>query len=227
MRSSLFAQNNTEEQSETLLFGALLTIIGGFIETYSYVGRGHVFANGQTGNMAHLGMCLAAADWPGTIKYATPIICFAIGVYFAEVIMNFCKQRPAHTGKQAVLLTEVLLVLVTAAVPVGELNIISNITIALICGLQMEAFRKIRTYSYNSTMCTGNLRSATEALYKFFHLQHPEESTKALHYYGVILIFIASGAVGGAATSLFGGAAILLCLIPIGICLFMLSFTRQ
>ena len=119
MRSSLFAQNNTEEQSETLLFGALLTIIGGFIETYSYVGRGHVFANGQTGNMAHLGMCLAAADWPGTIKYATPIICFAIGVYFAEVIMNFCKQRPAHTGKQAVLLTEVLLVLVTAAVPGG------------------------------------------------------------------------------------------------------------
>ena len=38
---------------------------------------------------------------------------------------------------------------------------------------------------------------------------------------------IASGAVGGAATSLFGGAAVLLCLIPIGICLFMLSFTRQ
>ena len=226
MLSSRFVQNSTEEQSETLLFGALLTIIGGFVETYSYVGRGHVFANGQTGNMAHLGMCIATADWPGAVKYATPIVCFAIGVYLAEVIMDLCKQQPAHTGKRAVLLAEVLLVLVTAAIPVGELNILSNITIALICGLQMEAFRKIKTYSYNSTMCTGNLRSATEALYKFFHLRHPGENTKALHYYGVILIFIASGAIGGAATSLFGAAAILFCLIPIGICLFMLSGTH-
>lgn len=43
------------DASEALLFSTLLTVIGGFFESYSYVARDHVFANGQTGNIGQTG----------------------------------------------------------------------------------------------------------------------------------------------------------------------------
>ena len=81
------------DASEALLFSVLLTIIGGFFETYSYVARDHVFANGQTGNMARLGMNLATGDFAGAFKYLIPIVCFALGVYLAEMVKTFCERH--------------------------------------------------------------------------------------------------------------------------------------
>lgn len=37
--------------SESIRLGALLAISGGMMDAYSYIMRGHVFANAQTGNM--------------------------------------------------------------------------------------------------------------------------------------------------------------------------------
>ena len=48
------------QPSESMALGALLTLAGGFQDAYSYNGRGHVFANAQTGNVVLLGQNLAA-----------------------------------------------------------------------------------------------------------------------------------------------------------------------
>lgn len=37
------------QMSETFRLGALLTVVGGFLDTYTYLSRGGVFANAQTG----------------------------------------------------------------------------------------------------------------------------------------------------------------------------------
>ncbi|HEV3423197.1 MAG TPA: YoaK family protein, partial [Paraburkholderia sp.] len=41
----------------------LLTLSGGFLDAYTYVGHGGVFANTMTGNVALLGIHIAAGDW--------------------------------------------------------------------------------------------------------------------------------------------------------------------
>lgn len=214
------------DASEALLFGILLTIIGGFFETYSYVARDHVFANGQTGNMARLGINLAMGDFAGAFKYLIPIVCFALGVYFAEWVKTFCERHGNLHWKQAILLIEIALTVITALIPT-EFNTAANVMIGVLCGLQMEAFRKIKTYSYNSTMCTGNLRSGTEAFYRFFALRKPDEESKAFHYYGVIVIFILSAALGNILTTYFGTYAILFCVIPMALCLVILCLNRD
>ncbi|MBS4784746.1 MAG: DUF1275 domain-containing protein [Clostridiales bacterium] len=219
-------KHSADEVSEALHFGILLTIIGGFLETYSYVGRGHVFANGQTANMAKFGMNLAAGDFPEAVKYLIPIVCFAVGVYLAEVIHTLFQRRRLLHWKQAVLLLEGGLTLLTAALPGGAGDTAANVVIAIICGLQVEAFRKLHSYAYTTTMCTGNLRSATEAFYRFFALRQPEEGGKAAHYYGIILIFIFSAVLGGLFTDRFGHPAILFCLLPIGLCFLLLHRAR-
>ena len=45
--------------SESFRIGALLAIIGGFFDAYSYLCRGGVFANAQTGNIVLLGVNIA------------------------------------------------------------------------------------------------------------------------------------------------------------------------
>ncbi|MFP3616894.1 DUF1275 family protein, partial [Paraburkholderia sp. SIMBA_050] len=42
--------------SRNLTVAALLTLSGGYLDAYTYVGHGHVFANTMTGNVALLGI---------------------------------------------------------------------------------------------------------------------------------------------------------------------------
>ncbi len=39
--------NTKHQMSETHLLGLLLALVGGFLDAYTYVCRGHVFANAQ------------------------------------------------------------------------------------------------------------------------------------------------------------------------------------
>ena len=176
--------------------------------------------------MARLGMNLAAGDFGGAFKYLIPIVCFALGVYFAEMVKTYCERHNLLHWKQAILLIEILLTVTTALVP-NEYNTAANVLIGVLCGLQMEAFRRLKTYAYNSTMCTGNLRSATEAFYRFFALRQPSEGSKATHYYGIIAIFILSAALGSITTEHFGNYAILFCVIPLCACLWILAQNRD
>ncbi|MBW4960177.1 DUF1275 family protein, partial [Klebsiella pneumoniae] len=49
--------------SRNLTVAALLTLSGGYLDAYTYVGHGHVFANTMTGNVALLGINLSAGEW--------------------------------------------------------------------------------------------------------------------------------------------------------------------
>ena len=216
---------HTQEPStraETLLFGMLLIFIGGYLEAYSYIGRGHVFANGQTGNMALFGMHFMAGNWQKAWRYFVPIPCFAAGVFLADTMKAAAwKQRQLH-WQQAVLLLEALFLCGTAFIPAGNTDIYANMVIAVICGLQIEAFRKMKGYAYATTMCTGNLRSATEALFHAVCLKEPGETEKAKHYISVITLFILGAVVGGKCTEIFGIWSSLFCLFPLCICIFLL-----
>ena len=48
----------TKQMSETHLLGILLAVVGGFLDAYTSICRGHVFANAQTGNIVLLGVHL-------------------------------------------------------------------------------------------------------------------------------------------------------------------------
>ncbi len=43
-----------KQMSDTIRVGLLLAIVGGFLDAYTYLCRGQVFANAQTGNMVYL-----------------------------------------------------------------------------------------------------------------------------------------------------------------------------
>ena len=49
--------------SETIGLGMILAISGGMMDAYSYIQRGEVFANAQTGNMLLFGVQTGISVW--------------------------------------------------------------------------------------------------------------------------------------------------------------------
>ena len=72
--------------SESIILGVILALSGGCMDAYSYLCRGRVFANAQTGNMLLLGINLFEQNRAKALAYALPVLAFTIGIVFAEVI---------------------------------------------------------------------------------------------------------------------------------------------
>lgn len=53
------------QASESLRLGLLLAVVGGFLEAYTFLSRGGVFANCETGNLVLLGLYLAQGQMVG------------------------------------------------------------------------------------------------------------------------------------------------------------------
>ena len=66
------------QMSETLRLGIILALSGGFMDAYSYLERGNVFANAQTGNLLLFGVnlfCHAQLSTPCSLVYSRHLTC--------------------------------------------------------------------------------------------------------------------------------------------------------
>lgn len=203
--------DRTVQMSEAYSLGALLTVGGGFLDAYTYFTRGGVFSNAQTGNLVLLAIRLAEGDLTALPHYLPPILAFALGVVAAELVRNRFRASHALHWRQAVVALEALILLATAFLPQGPWDAAVNSAVSFVCAMQVEAFRKIRGNALATTMCTGNLRSGTELLYHGLRDRDSAALRRSLQYYGIILCFLAGGALGVWATDLLAERAILLC----------------
>ena len=55
--------------SESYFIGLLLAIAGGYLDVYTYISRGGVFANAQTGNIVLLGIHIAQQNFEKITTY--------------------------------------------------------------------------------------------------------------------------------------------------------------
>lgn len=189
--------NDQPQRAEALAVALLLSATGGFLDIYSYLYRGHVFANAVTGNIVLFGLNLAEGDLPACGRYLLAICAYAGGVFTACLINARFSANDRHYWHQAVLGCEIAILVMVAFLPCGKLDFIANAAISFICAMQVQAFRHVRGLPFASTMCTGNLRSGSELLFKAIQSRSAADLRKALHYYGVIAVFIL-GALAGA-----------------------------
>lgn len=200
-----------KQTSDTFRLGILLSMVGGFTDAYTFIIRGNVFANAQTGNIVLLGLKIVEAKWGEAVFYLFPVSAFVLGVLAAEFIRTKLKSRKRIHWRQIVILIEIFVLFILAFVPQGNYNIIVNIAISFICSLQVESFRKVNGNLSATTMCTGNLRSGTEQLYKYIILKDRTAKEKYMIYYGLILFFIVGAVVGGLFTELLREKALFVC----------------
>ena len=183
------------QMSEAFITALFLSVSGGLQDVYTYLYRGKVFANAQTGNIVLMAVKLFAGEWGEALHYLMPLCAFALGIFVAEFIRLKLKRMQWLHWRQLVVLFEILLLFVVGFLP-QELNLLANSLVSFSCAMQVQTFRKVGGYSYASTMCIGNLRSGTAALSVYCREKRPEQLKQALYYFGIIFFF-AIGAGGG------------------------------
>ena len=191
------------QMSEAFCTAIFLSLSGGLQDVYTYLYRGKVFANAQTGNIVLCGVKLVEGDWGAVLHYLVPLCFFALGVFAAELLRQKFRQMQRLHWRQLVVLCEILMLFVVGFFP-QEWNLVANALVSFACAMQVQTFRKVNGYGYASTMCIGNLRSGTESLSVYLRDKEPGALRKAMHYYGIIIIFALGAGAGGVCTMHLG-----------------------
>ncbi len=184
------------QTSESFRLSALLSFSGGLQDAYTYNVRDGVFANAQTGNVVLMSQNFMQGNWNVGIHYMFPLISFAAGIFLAERIESRFKSSRRIHWRQIILLIEVIMLFVVGFLP-AYVSMIANMLVSFSCAMQVQTFRKVHGYGYASTMCIGNLRSGTESLSQYMRTKERASLNKALHFFGIILIFAIGAGAGG------------------------------
>ncbi|MBC1741843.1 DUF1275 domain-containing protein [Listeria welshimeri] len=210
--------------SESLRLGLLLALAGGFMDAYSYIERGGVFANAQTGNILLFGINISEGNLATAFQYFWPIVSFTIGIALSEFIHRRAIKR-LH-WRQISVLIEVCILIGVAFIPLDH-NLLANSLISFVCGIQVESFRKMHGRGIATTMCIGNLRSATQNLSDHFEYKEKKYLHNSFLYFSVILSFIIGAIVGNFFIQLFSQYAIFVCAFLQLIAFLMMFIDRE
>ena len=191
------------QMSEAFITALFLSVSGGLQDVYTYLYRGKVFANAQTGNIVLMSVHAFAGEWGEALHYLMPLCAFALGIFVAEFIRLKLKRMQWLHWRQLVVLFEILLLFVVGFLP-QELNLLANSLVSFSCAMQVQAFRKVHGYPFASTMCIGNLRSGMDALVAFGHTHDKNALWKSLQYFAIIFIFALGAGIGTQCVGIFG-----------------------
>lgn len=212
-----------KQVSESLELGAVLALVGGFMDVYSYMGRGGVFANAQTGNILLTGVHLSEGNLALALTFLLPVLSFAAGIMGSDLVHERFGSK-IHWRQVAVAIEALILLGVSF---LGyEYNLAANCLTSLACGMQVESFRKIHGRGVATTMCIGNLRSALQNVDDYIITHKRGYLINGLLYFGVIACFVTGAVLGNWCLGLFGLRAIALCSLLLAVA-FVLMFSDR
>ena len=194
--------------AESIPVALLLALSGGFFDAYTFTCRDGVFANAQTGNIVMLGISLAKLNFHAVALYAVPIFAFVFGVLLTE------RLKRAKNFQRNALFLEIVVLIFVSLIPI-QFNQAANALISFVCAIQVDAFRTWHGHNFATTMCTGNLRSATALLEEAAEKRALAPLFRSFGYFLVIAVFIAGAATGFLFTTHFGIKSILAGIFPV------------
>ena len=206
------------QMSESFLTAVFLSLSGGLQDAYTYLFRGKVFANAQTGNIVLLSANIMDGRWDKVLHYLVPLCAFALGVLVAEKMREQFQAMQRLHWRQLVVLGEVLLLFAVGFLPQSQ-NLLANAIVSFSCAMQVQAFRKVDGYAFASTMCIGDLRSGVEAFCIWRKTHEPHAKDRMVRYFGIILLFALGAGLGSKSAAQLGGRA-----IWISCCFLLVSF---
>ena len=199
---------------EWLEIGILLCLAGGFMDAYTYVTRGGVFANAQTANLILMSVGLATGGGLNALRYLVPIVLFFCGVFLSELFIHIGKKKSSDFRAHGlVLIGEIVVLAVVGVLPAGTPDMLVNAVVSFVAALQFDNFRKLEGNAFATAFCTGNLRAATQNLF----YATVEKKKGALQvsgkYFACILAFVAGVLAGYFASLAMGSFSIFLAAI--------------
>lgn len=182
----------------------LLTLANGFLDSYTYLSRGGVFANAQTGNVIFFAIDMSGRKWGDALAHLWPILSFVVGVMLSSHIKSGRVERfVPHPMRWAMALQATVLAIV-GFVPASVPHSWVTVPIAFVAAMQIGLFRNIGELNYIAVATTGNLMRLVEAGYAGFVERKRESITAAAIYSGLVTAFGGGAVIGAFATRAWG-----------------------
>jgi len=211
MSAEITQANIKKNIHENISIGINLSLIGGFLDAYSFILMGGVFANAQTGNLVLLFISCVNGEIDKILKYSIPIIMFALGILFSEILKYHWKNKN-NSRIKIILLFEAILMICIALAGKQVSNSITNCIISFLAAVQVSNFDKINGVPIATTMITGNLRSSMINISKYFFTKDNSHKESFFTYIIVIISFGIGVSLGSILANLIGTYSILICI---------------
>lgn len=203
------------------IYYALIAVAGVF-GAYTYMLRGNVFCNAQSGNVVLMGIALGSGRLKEALYYLIPISAYLLGAFVSELLPNPVKHHLPIRWDTLLIGLEMVVVLFLGFLPLSAPVQIAQVTINFIASMQYNTFRQAEGVPMATTFATNHIRQIGIGLAKEVrHLHSPDKShRKKLHEHFAMLVFFLTGAVIGALLcNVAQEKAIWATLLPLGILL--------
>ena len=180
-----------------------LIAVAGFWGAYTYLLRGNVFCNAQTGNVGLMGLALGSAEWAKAGYYLVPISAYILGAFVSELM-----------------LIEMIAVLGLGFLPETAPVQICQVVINFVASMQYNTFRQAEGVPVATTFATNHIRQIGVGLAKELRHRHSADKShrrKLARHCGMLFFFILGAVTGTVFCHLLVGRAIWLTMIPLGI----------
>lgn len=197
----------------------ILMVVAGFFGAYTFLLRGNVFCNAQTGNVVLMGMALGAAKWMEALYYLIPISAYLMGAFISELLPNPIKRCLQIRWDTLLIAIEMSVVLGLGFIPESAPVQISQVAINFIASMQYNTFRQAEGIPMATTFATNHIRQIGIGLAKevqHFHTKNKSHRQKLQQHVEMLIFFLIGSAAGTVLCNLFAGKAIWATLIPLG-----------
>jgi uncharacterized membrane protein YoaK (UPF0700 family) len=185
------------DTSTTVRFAALLTVANGFIDPYTVLTRGGVFANVQTGNVIFSGVALSVGHWGRAAQHLCLVVVFVLGVTLAAHLKKGGLAPIVSNPLRWTLAVQVIVLGISGLVPMSAPQSYVTVPISLLAGMQVGLFRQIGNVGYFPVGTTGNLVRFGQSGHDYL-IERRAEAREGFLIYCWLIPSFACGAITGA-----------------------------
>ena len=196
----------------------ILIAIGGFFGAYTFIVRGNVFCNAQTGNVVLMGIAFGSGAWKKGLYYLIPISAYLLGAFVSELLPDTVKNKLTIRWETFLIGVEILVVILLGMIPDSMPVQISQVIINFTASMQYNTFRQAEGLPMATTFATNHIRQIGVALAKV--LKKHEDffyRMKFKRHFQMFLYFTAGSIIGTVFCNRMQGKAIWMNLIPLTI----------
>ncbi len=205
-----------------LRFAALLCAGGGFLDSFTWVAHGHVFANAQTGDIILFGVFAAQGDWRQALHHVPPMLAFFPGVFAAQWLRKRSFADDPRCATAICLGIEIAILTSVGCLSFAFPHIAVVFAIAFAAAMQYSGFDRVGKWSYQSVVITGNLRSLGDAWFVVMFSPGKSDASDQARTLAIVCASFVCGAIAGATLTVsFGKAAIVFPILLLSLALLL------
>ncbi|MEG1152638.1 MAG: YoaK family protein [Oscillospiraceae bacterium] len=206
---------------ESFLFIFILTLIGGFINSYTFILHDGYLSTMNTGNMARMGLAISRLEFQEAATYLMSIFANAFGAMMAFICREKFENGVKDRWQRKCLKTELIIFLIIGFLPSSLPHFFINFLISSIAGFQLATFTTWNGNLVATTIASGNIRFVGEHLGNAIINPSKKSFLNFLLFLSITLAFVLGVIIGALSSNLIGKFSIYIVCVLISSLIFI------